>query len=871
MSADSGYDVYGMPQDKGCFASNRPWVESKCFWHVRSDTAVSGSAAKATLTVAGLGACEAECIRAQGFDPPTIGDEDIHNCILTSSPTTRLSRTDTAGHELYARGNYGRGCEPAVYDDTQNGECYLQYDKAAKLTGAAVRGQARVKDEQTCGTACTEAPFRCLSFSFNNNAPPSTDNCLLSDIRLFDLQKGVDYVHSVDDWLFAFDLFNSRCWRKVHAEDHSSELPHPIIPSSGEEHFHGGPSGPSGPSDIPYILDSGPPSGPSGPSGPTGPYKPFSKPEPYRPTYETNGPSSPEKIYPIEPYRPSRPFISSKPDHRPNFRPDPEIYTPGFRPPDSNNPNFRPPEVIIPYKPEYPDPEPYRPGFGPQTEPRPGYRPEPRPGYNLEPRPGYNPEPRPGFRPDPPSYRPEPDRPFRPTEIYPKPDPGFKPGVRPGDRPGLNRPGVTTQCPGSPVAPGRRSWDYCCAPTHRCGYSEGFHKPWCYVGHKDDQWRPCSEKYYPYHHHSEPHPSQGHRAVSPPPPDYTPHWDKPPGPYLSEADRKYWDDLGPPPNMTYFRYNETKHTTPDRHHTTTTPPSRDLPESRDDDDDASRDEKKINDSKTDNAFSTNIDKTTAKSITTETPLEKLNNSDVELVKPEDFQTIDSLKGIDDKLDDFSKSIEVLDIEDAKGEKLSDLKTLEAEERQIEAIGRLLASRRGTKIVLEKRSQKDLDTQSIAVDKDIIDFNFGNRFPTTERRGVIKRISKDEIERDRVDKSLEVSETTFVRPPRVLSTTENIRKAIVNGKVFYDATIREQRDLFSNNTRKPKNLRRTDNTTPSVINNNNFGRKKIIRTRNANPVRRVKRLYRKRYNPGEVRRRLLERDRSKNNTESSRSR
>lgn len=439
--------------------------------------------------------------------------------------------------------------------------------------------------------------------------------------------------------------------------------------------------------------------------------------------------------------------------------------------------------------------------------------------------------------------------------------------------------------------------------------------------------------------------------------------------------------------MTYFRYNETKHTTTDHHDTTTTPPSRDLPESRDDDDgqtideddyragdrrsnagsrsnghsrgnkdnfrgngdnsrnnndnsrsngdnsrgtndsfrgnsdnsrgnndsyrsngnssrsnndnsdksrgnndnsgndddsrvndkprngkrdeDTNRGEKKINDSKTDDIFNTNIDKTTAKSVTTETSLEKVNNSDVELVNSEELKTIDSIKGIDGKLDDFSKSIEVLDIEDAKGEKLTDFRTLEAEERQIEAIGRLLASRRGGKIVLEKRSQKDLDTKNIAVDKDIIDFNFGNRFPTTERRGVIKRISKDEIERDRLDKSLEVSETTYVRPPRVLSTTENIRKAIVNGKVFYDATVREQRDLFSNNTRKPKNLRRTDNTTPSVINNNNFGRKKIIRTRNANPVRRVKRVYRKRYNPDEVRRRLLERDRSKNNTESSR--
>ncbi|KAI4476423.1 hypothetical protein M0804_013633 [Polistes exclamans] len=42
------------------------------------------------------------------------------------------------------------------------------------------------------------------------------------------------------------------------------------------------------------------------------------------------------------------------------------------------------------------------------------------------------------------------------------------------------------------------SWDYCCEPSHRCGYSQGFHYPWCYVGLSNDQWRPCSEKYYPY-------------------------------------------------------------------------------------------------------------------------------------------------------------------------------------------------------------------------------------------------------------------------------------------------------------------------------------------------------------------------------------
>ncbi|XP_076284718.1 relative of woc [Lasioglossum baleicum] len=42
------------------------------------------------------------------------------------------------------------------------------------------------------------------------------------------------------------------------------------------------------------------------------------------------------------------------------------------------------------------------------------------------------------------------------------------------------------------------SWNYCCEPDHKCGYSQGYEYPWCYVGLKYDQWRPCSETYYPY-------------------------------------------------------------------------------------------------------------------------------------------------------------------------------------------------------------------------------------------------------------------------------------------------------------------------------------------------------------------------------------
>uniref|UniRef100_A0A1B6CQM5 Apple domain-containing protein n=1 Tax=Clastoptera arizonana TaxID=38151 RepID=A0A1B6CQM5_9HEMI len=48
-------------------------------------------------------------------------------------------------------------------------------------------------------------------------------------------------------------------------------------------------------------------------------------------------------------------------------------------------------------------------------------------------------------------------------------------------------------------------WDYCCRSGHQCGYSEGYNYPWCYVGAADrDQWRPCSDHYYPYQHTSRP-------------------------------------------------------------------------------------------------------------------------------------------------------------------------------------------------------------------------------------------------------------------------------------------------------------------------------------------------------------------------------
>ncbi|XP_055644671.1 uncharacterized protein LOC129780428 isoform X2 [Toxorhynchites rutilus septentrionalis] len=48
------------------------------------------------------------------------------------------------------------------------------------------------------------------------------------------------------------------------------------------------------------------------------------------------------------------------------------------------------------------------------------------------------------------------------------------------------------------------SWDYCCKYDHPCGYSQGFEYPWCFVGDAPDQWRKCSDKYFPKKPHQHP-------------------------------------------------------------------------------------------------------------------------------------------------------------------------------------------------------------------------------------------------------------------------------------------------------------------------------------------------------------------------------
>ncbi|CAG9573372.1 unnamed protein product [Danaus chrysippus] len=1098
MSADSSSDVYAMPLHHDCLTiSTKPWVESECFWHVRSGAALSRASVRSSLTVSGLGACEAECIRAHGFfcrgfsfrfDPPTIGD-DLENCLLTSSPPTTLdlSRGLTPNkHELYSRGNYGRGCEPALYDDAEHEpQCYLQYVQSARLTRGAVRGRARTSDERACGRACTDAPFRCLSFSYTSNAPPDTDNCLLSEIRLFDLHRGVDYEHSADDLLFAFDLFNGQCWRKIHGkhdyEVPTLEVPHPIqteenYPLSGpdappsETYISSGPSGP--PAHKPYIIETD--------------FKPGSKP------YLESGESDRPFEYPEPGYKPyNKPYRPDyEPDKHDGYRPRPS--GPDLKPPYAPNPSYDGPSIShssgtlisqsggasygsssnFAGSSSYGGHESHvgsdhsssayggsasnsnygsasnsgygssinsnygsssgtgygsssnsnygsssGSGYGSSSNSHYGsasgsgysslsnsnYGASTGTGYGSSSYSNYGSSSGSGYDSSSnshygsvsgsgygsssnlnhgsssgasygsvsgsshhsggSSYGTSSGSAYGSTAgsaygssggfagARPNPVPsGHRPPrpVRPGDRVDDNlslswrhytvsgfpcRRGTSCErnlvaghwaC--EPEGGEIGSWDYCCAPSHRCGYSEGFKKPWCYVGPASDQWRPCSEKYYPYHQHNVPHPSQGQRdtdrpQINIPPRQKYPERDRLSSGYLSSADRRYWDDLyengpqayydkygnplpgfskvptesrphikyernpprrgsgqwvpvntipddevpppglgvprywpvaylhkGPPPNMTYFKYNETERTTrsPQEQQTTTNRANINQIEARSGEN--PRTEKRINITNDDSDY---LDVTTTKTVVNETKentteREIKNETDVEEYRMNSKINEDYIKGIDGKLHDFTTSLEVFDIDDVKNEKLTGLRAAEAEEKQIEAIGRLLAARRAK--IIDRTSQKNLEDKNIALDKDFMDFNFGNKFPI-ERRGVVQRVTKDEIENR--DKSLEVSETSFIRPPRVLSTTENIRKAVVNGKVYYDASLRSQRDLHTNSTRRSKNLREI-RTLPT---------KK--RTRTTNLVRRAKRVYRKRYNPEEVRRRLLERERNKN--------
>ncbi|KAL6261553.1 hypothetical protein P5V15_006640 [Pogonomyrmex californicus] len=167
-----------------------------------------------------------------------------------------------------------------------------------------------------------------------------------------------------------------------------------------------------------------------------------------------------------------------------------------------------------PLLPDYSRPDFNSGGSYPSTRPD-DIHPDPRPFLTIRPNSHSQ-----GVRPYDPD-RPDPVRPYRPSSYgYGSYGDKFGHGIRPG---GSSYPDEHstfryytvngypckkgTRCERNKIAGfwtceteggGFDSWDYCCAPTHHCGFSQGYHYPWCYVGLSEDQWRPCSEKYYPY-------------------------------------------------------------------------------------------------------------------------------------------------------------------------------------------------------------------------------------------------------------------------------------------------------------------------------------------------------------------------------------
>ncbi|XP_066594795.1 uncharacterized protein [Prorops nasuta] len=491
LEPDRNYDIYVMVGDiKTCSAkkpSNLP-PPDECFWRVRSGFGMPPEVTKKTMTVDGIGNCQAQCTATQNFtcrsfafryesqNRPRNGDGS--NCYLSDWPSQEINPVnmpDMDGAELYERGSYGRGCEPYPFSlmspgrladnspPTQRDEgCYSGYHRPCKLTPYAVLLSMRAESEADCRQKCSRMRERdsvpCMSFSYKISGTGRDDNCMLSDVPIRDLRPGLDYTYDDNHVLYAYKELDPNC----------------VIPGYGMDDDHV------------YGPNSGPNSGPGKPL-----YAGYSNVE-GRPGY----------------FGAVRPFVQGP-------RPQDQNYQ-GIRPVEPNRPNGGPygqvPATIsssgLP---------------GPMAPNRPGVS----GGYGGSNGNGY---------------------------------PGYGSSNLNTDESTLNQYTVNgypckrnTRCERNKIAgfyscetEGSEfgSWDYCCQPSHQCGYSEGFNYPWCYVGHSVDQWRPCSEKYYPY--------SPNSRPQRPPIGD----------PYGSNGDRgvydpytgRYWPIIylhrEPPPNST---------------------------------------------------------------------------------------------------------------------------------------------------------------------------------------------------------------------------------------------------------------------------------------------------------------------------------
>ncbi|XP_046610042.1 uncharacterized protein LOC124300235 isoform X1 [Neodiprion virginianus] len=479
LEPDRDYDIYSMTgnakscAEKGGQISHRP-AEEECFWRVRSGFGIPPAALRKSFAVHGLGECEAACVDAVSFTCRSFvyryGEKPIRdgapNCFLSDCPTQELdplSLIDVEGAELYQRGSFGRGCEPYPFPPlnhrwrkpepntrpTKPDEvCYAEYDKPCRLTPSAVILTIYVDSEIECRERCSEMRLRgrvpCMAFSYRISVDRDEHNCFMSDVPRRDLRPGIDYIRGDGHLLFVWKEFEPQCDSGYSVgiyldddEDQDRYFHHEKLP----------------PPRRPGIGHEPPRPGPSS--------RPHNSPGHYDPSSGGGG-------FDFEP-RPGRPHGGGRypppsgfNDHRNTGRP----YGTVPRPNDDDEGYYN----RRPLNPDRPDP--VGPSYGGQSGGG-GYG-----GGSL-----YDTEDQYHF-----SHK-YGGSTFQHFTVNGQP-------CRRGTRCERNKIAGFWSC--EPEGGEFGSWDYCCEPQHHCGYSQGYHYPWCYVGPDQEQWRPCSENYYPY-------------------------------------------------------------------------------------------------------------------------------------------------------------------------------------------------------------------------------------------------------------------------------------------------------------------------------------------------------------------------------------
>ncbi|XP_033209782.1 uncharacterized protein LOC117168318 isoform X2 [Belonocnema kinseyi] len=487
---------------------------------------------------------------------------DSLNCFLSDWSSQEINPEnliDADGAELYERGSFGRGCEPFPFTRRPNvaptnrkfpegGEvCYSSYQKPCRLSPYSVVLSIRVETETDCRQRCSKMRSKddvpCWSFSYKIKGDGSDNNCLLSDVPSRDLRPGLDYIYDDDHILFVWQELEPQCLLIDDTSDivgPASVPGRPIPYPDVERPNYGRPGSGLPPQEYERPGYGSLPSSYDRPS--------YGPPNQIKPIY---GPPSLDHRRPgYGPPRPDRPNYEYLPsDHGRPYSENERL--PGYAkpPPQSERPRpgyERPP-------PEYGIPPP---GYGrPPSEydrPLPGVG-RPTSEYDTPQASHGRPPPIQKRPPLPDNDRPLdgnliPDDsqeviPLNPNSAHPDRPPyhdrkeghgaygggfsddKFNHGVGfhgYDNKLGAVYHGLTvfqhysvsgypckrgTKCERNKIAgfwscetEGSEfgSWDYCCEPTSHCGFSKGFNYPWCYVGPVEEQWRPCSEKYFPY-------------------------------------------------------------------------------------------------------------------------------------------------------------------------------------------------------------------------------------------------------------------------------------------------------------------------------------------------------------------------------------